>query len=103
MSLAMAIITAPKENADSLAGGIVERKLGACVQVVSGAQSTFMWQGKVEQEEESLLLVKTKTELQDELVAYLDEAHPYDVPELVLFPIAGGHKDYLEWMEESLG
>ena len=102
MSLAMAVITSPNEDAKRLAGGIVERQLGACVQVVSAAESTFLWQGQIERETESLLFVKTKTELAGQLQAYLDEAHPYDVPELILFPIVAGHSAYLEWMEESL-
>lgn len=102
MSLAMGMITSPEEDASRLASGLVDRKLAACVQVVSGAQSVFFWSGEVQSETEALLVIKTSTELQDEITAFLNAEHPYDVPEFLLFPISGGHSDYLSWMQETL-
>jgi periplasmic divalent cation tolerance protein len=96
------MITAPEEDAQRVASGLVDRKLAACVQVVSGAQSLFFWEGQVQQEGEALLIIKTKTELQDEITAFLKSEHPYDVPEFLLFPVEGGHPEYLSWMQESL-
>lgn len=102
MALAMGMITAPEEDASRIASGLVDWKLAACVQVVSGAQSVFFWDGKVQSETEALLVIKTKTELQDEITAFLKAEHPYDVPEFLLFPVEGGHPAYLSWMQESL-
>jgi len=80
---------------------IVEERLAACVNI-SQVRSTFVWEGKVEEEAEDLLIIKTKREVVDELTARIREVHPYDLPEIVVLPIVGGDEEYLEWISESV-
>ena len=93
--------TAPPNHSGRLARLIVEERLAACVNI-SQVRSTFVWEGKVEEEAEDLLIIKTKREVVDELTARIREVHPYDLPEIVVLPIVGGDEEYLEWISESV-
>jgi periplasmic divalent cation tolerance protein len=93
-----------REDAERIAEALVERRLAACVNVVPGLVSVYRWKGKVEKEGELLLVIKTRSERVDELrKALLGGLHPYEVPELVVLPVAGGHAAYLDWIAESVG
>ncbi len=100
----LATTTAPeRETADRIARALVERRLAACVQALGGLRSCYRWQGRVEEAEEVLLLIKTTERLFPRVGELLKELHPYEVPELVAVPIAAGSPDYLAWMEDLLG
>jgi periplasmic divalent cation tolerance protein len=101
-ALALAIITAPEDEAQEIAQGLVDEGLAACVQVLSGAQSHYVWQGRVEVDRESLLFLKTQNQNRDRIIAYLKAHHSYEVPEFLLFAVDDGHPDYLQWMRETL-
>ena len=90
------------EEAKKLALNLVEKRLAACVNVVCGVDSFYWWQGKVEQEGEILLVIKTKRELFYRLRAQWEKLHSYDIPELVAVPIVEGAPNYLDWMEREL-
>jgi len=95
-------ITVPNaEEADKLAGKLVESKLAACVNVIPGVQSVYTWQGKVEKDNELLLMVKTRTDLTDKLSIFVKEHHPYDVPEVICTGITAGLPEYLDWVKET--
>ncbi len=101
--LAVAIITTPSaKSAEMLAGGLLERKLAACVNIVPGVRSLFWWKNKIDEAEECLMICKTKLGLSDSLINYVCENHEYDVPEVVFIKIAGGNNDYLKWISESI-
>lgn len=96
--------TAPDAaTADRIAGALVERRLAACVNVVPGIRSTYRWKGQVERADETLMVIKTTRSgvaaLQDAMAAL----HPYDVPEIVVVPVAGGSDAYLRWVVENVG
>ena len=93
---------ATAEAAERIARSLVEKGLAACVNVVPGLVSFYRWQGRVERDPEVLLVIKTRSERFEELKAALLAEHPYDLPELVAFPIAAGHQPYLEWLEASV-
>ncbi len=95
-------VTIPPGLGRELAKGLVEEKLAACVQIVSSVVSVYEWQGTIEEEPEALLIVKTTEEMVKKMGRYLDEHHPYDVPECVFVPIASGSPDYLAWIAETL-
>ena len=86
--------------AEKLAAGIVEQKLAACVQR-SQVKSTYRWKGKIESAGEYLLAAKTTAQLADRLMDFIKQSHPYEVPEVVVAPISGGHADYLAWIREE--
>lgn len=94
--------TAPSaEVASKLASALVRARLVACVNTVPGVSSTYWWQGKVESEQEHLLIMKTRAGLVDEVSAAVKELHPFDTPEVVAQPVVGGLKKYLDWIDES--
>ncbi|MDF2707635.1 divalent-cation tolerance protein CutA [Nonomuraea muscovyensis] len=82
---------------------VVERRLAACAQVVGPITSTYWWEGKVEEAEEWLLLLKTTADLFDDLAASVREAHSYDVPEIIAVPVRAGSTDYLAWVARETG
>ncbi len=97
-------ITYPKNSegdAKELARKLVENKLAACVNIVDGINSIYFWQGNIEDDQEKLLIVKTKSALFDELKKFVKENHPYSVPEIIAMPIILGNEDYLNWLEDS--
>jgi Uncharacterized protein involved in tolerance to divalent cations len=85
-----------------LARLLVEKKLSACVNVVKGLRSFYWWKGKIEEDEEELLIIKTSRESYGELEREIRENHPYTVPEIIALPIILGNLDYLAWIDESL-
>lgn len=86
--------------ARKLARGVVEARLGACVQILT-IQSVYRWVGAVTDAPEYLLLIKTRTSVYAELQAFIEEHHPYEVPEIVQVPITAGLGAYLGWIDES--
>ncbi|MEV6718379.1 divalent-cation tolerance protein CutA [Lentzea sp. NPDC051208] len=88
------------EAAESLARGIVEARLGACVQIVP-IRSVYRWNGEVRVDAEWQCVVKTSALRVDELVAHIKANHTYDVPEVVVTPVIGGNDDYLAWVSEE--
>ncbi len=94
--------TARREEAETLAGELVTRRLAACVQIVGPLISVFHWQGKVERSEEWLCQVKTRRDKFAELEATIRQLHPYDVPEILAFPAALASEPYARWLNEEL-
>jgi periplasmic divalent cation tolerance protein len=88
------------ETARRLARLLVEERLAACVQL-SAIESFYRWDGKVANEPETLLLIKTRTALFDALLRRIKDLHPYTVPEIVALPFAAGQPLYLEWIAGS--
>ena len=98
------LCTAPTvEVAAALARALVEARLAACGNVVPGLRSIYRWQGRVEDQPEVLLVLKTTRErlpaLRDELV----RRHPYEVPEVLALPVEAGSGTYLEWLAAQVG
>lgn len=85
-----------------IAKKLVEEKLAACVNIINGLESIFLWKGKIERAKEALLIVKTKVDKIEDLVKKVKELHSYEIPEIIWFDLEGGLKSYLDWIEESL-
>lgn len=96
------ITTGTDEEANRLAEALLKQRRAACVNIVPGVSSRFWWEGHLDSDQESLLIVKTKASLLDEIVALVKEVHTYDVPEVIALPIIGGNPDYLEWIGKEL-
>lgn len=82
----------------SIARAVVSERLAACVNLVPGLTSIYRWEGAVHEDQEVLLVLKTRPERVERLTSSLIELHPYDVPEVLTFPSNGGHADYLAWL-----
>jgi len=89
-------------EANRLAEALLKQRKAACVNIVPGVSSRFWWEGQLHSDQESLLIVKAKASLLDEIVALVKEVHSYDVPEVIALPIIGGSSDYLEWIGKEL-
>ncbi len=89
-------------DAERISRALVEQGLAACVNVVPGVVSIYRWQGEVPKEQEFLLVIKTRAEALEPLRVALVALHPYEVPELVAWPIGAGHEPYLRWIDDSV-
>lgn len=94
------LVNAPAEDAPRIAHELVERRLVACANIVSGVRSVYWWEGKVEEAVESTILLKTRRSLVPALTDAVRALHPYDVPEIIAVPVAGdrGNAAYLAWV-----
>ncbi|MBV9507002.1 MAG: divalent-cation tolerance protein CutA [Acidobacteriia bacterium] len=93
---------ATQTEAESLARLLVERRLAACVNIISQVKSYYHWQGRLDSAEEFLLIIKSARERFDELRAALERAHSYEVPEVIALPIVDGAPNYLNWIAATL-
>jgi len=90
---------ASAEAAHILVRGLLERRIIACATILPAAQSLYWWQGKIADEQETVILIKTRESLVGELQAAFTELHPYAVPELLALTVTVGSRRYLDWLE----
>lgn len=88
-------------TASQIAQGLVGQGLAACVNLGAPILSVYRWQGAVEQAEEIPLTIKTTRGAQEAVVQALGRLHPYEVPEIIVLPVAGGLTAYLDWVREQ--
>src|SRR5258707_7307388 len=91
-----------KDEARKIAHALVERLLAACVNIVPQVSSIYRWEGKVEEAEEWLLIIKTTRSAFERLRDAIKELHSYDVPECIAVSIESGNREYLNWLAESV-
>jgi len=96
------ITSGSEEEAKKLARVLVEEKLAACVNILSGVESLYWWKGKIESSKEWMLVVKTQGKMVNKVVKRVKEIHSYEVPEVIALPIVEGNKDYLQWISDTL-
>ena len=87
-----------REAAESLAQTLVERRLAACVNILSPCRSVYRWQGAIEAADEVPVLIKTVQARYAELEAAIRERHPYELPEIIALPVTTGLPGYLAWV-----
>ena len=90
------------QEAQKIANGLLEAKLVACANLVPQIQSLFWWQGKIDQANEVLLVLKTQAKQVELVIKKVKSLHSYDVPEVIALPIVAGNADYLKWIDESV-
>ena len=89
---------ASPEEAEKIARALVEKKLAACVNILPAVRSIYRWKNAIEDEQETLLLIKSSRALFNELRSEIERLHSYEVPEAIAIPIVDGLDRYLEWM-----
>ena len=92
------LCSCPESEASRLATAMVEERLAACVNIVPAVRSVYRWEGKVHNDAESLLVIKTAVNRFAPLKERLIQLHPYDVPEVLALSASEGHEDYLSWI-----
>jgi periplasmic divalent cation tolerance protein len=96
------LVTTPSpERAAEIARAIVEERLAACGNVVPGLRSIYRWEGKVQDEEEALLVLKTTRARFEALRDRVLALHPYEVPEVIALPVEAGSARYLAWIADE--
>lgn len=89
-------------SAMQVARMLLEKRLCACTNLLRGGTSLFWWQGKIDEQPEVILIVKTAKRLLKSVVKEIHAGHPYTVPAILLLPIWGMPRTYAEWMKEEL-
>lgn len=92
-----------KNQAEAKAIGrrLVEERLAACANIINNMESFYWWEGKVQNGQEVVLIVKTKEDLVPELIAKVKSLHSYECPCVVSLPIVDGNKEFLDWINDE--
>ena len=90
-------------DAERVAEALVGEKLAACVNIHGQMRSVYEWKCAVERQDEAAAFIKTRAALKERVMARLRELHPYEVPAMLVLPIAGGNEDYLDWARAQTG
>jgi len=101
-AIQVATTTAEKQHAEALAQAVLERRLGACVQLSGPIESRYWWNNRIEAAAEWMLIIKTRRDLYKPLEKLLLELHPYDQPEIIATPIVEMSAGYLKWLNEQV-
>lgn len=97
------LCTSPdKESAEKIAHQLINDKIAACINILPGLTSIFRWQGKIETEQEHLLLIKTRKDRYQAVEKSIQTNHPYEIPEIIAIPIEKGLAEYMQWIESCL-
>ena len=100
----MLYITAgSRDEAKKIGRALVEERLAACANVIDGMESIYWWEGKLTENREAVLIVKTRAELVATVAARVKALHSYTVPCVVALPIVDGNPDYLAWIGAETG
>ena len=95
------ITTASEDEASAIGRAVVGQRLAACANILALNKSIFEWEGKICEEPEFLMIVKSRLDLFEELAVVVKGLHSYKVPEIVAMPIIAGSRDYLNWVMEN--
>lgn len=96
-------VTVPNdETARSMSQEILKQKLAACINAIPQMTSSYWWEGRIEESQEIVLLIKTRLDCFDNLCSYILQVHPYEIPCILKLPIIGGNPTYLNWIDEGV-
>jgi len=96
------VTTASKLEAEKIAQRLLKQRLIACANIIGPVSSLFHWSGKMKNAEEYLIFMKSRRDLFDKLAETVKALHSYEVPEILVLPIVGGSKAYLDWLGSCL-
>lgn len=102
MKVFIVLCTVPPDRAEALAESLIENRFAACVNVIPAVKSFYWWEGKLCQDAESLLIIKTTKARFPALMDFIKANHPYTVPEIIALSVSEGNPDYLRWVGEGV-
>ena len=91
-----------QEQGAQLARHLIEHRLAACVNILTGVRSFYRWKGEIEQASEVVLLIKSRRDVFDKLREAIGQLHSYEIPEVIALPIVDGSDAYLSWLDREL-
>jgi periplasmic divalent cation tolerance protein len=89
------------DEAAKIGRALVEEHLAACANIVGGVRSLFFWDGRTQDEQETLIICKSRAVLMDRIVGRVKQLHSYTVPEIIALPIVAGSQEYLDWVNAT--
>lgn len=89
------------EEAERVGGDLVDRSWAACVAILPGVTSIYIWQGRRHRDSECVMLIKTRKNLADAVVDEVKSAHSYANPAILVLPVHGGSAEFCRWIEEQ--
>jgi len=95
------VTASSEEEAKKIAFSLMEKRFAACINLVKDIESIYRWKGKISDEKEVLMLIKTRKKLYKSVEEEVKKLHSYEVPEIIALPIISGSKDYLYWMDSE--
>jgi periplasmic divalent cation tolerance protein len=102
--IVLALSTFPDpETAREISNQLMSGSFAACANILPAIESIYRWKGEIETGNETLVLFKLSENQQSAFQDKLRSLHPYDIPEIIFVPVAGGLPDYLEWVSENCG
>ncbi|XP_019312323.1 protein CutA isoform X2 [Panthera pardus] len=100
-TVSAAFVTCPNERvAKEIARAVVEKRLAACVNLIPQITSIYEWKGELEEDNEVLMMIKTRSSLVPALTDYVRSVHPYEVAEVIALPVEQGNSPYLHWVRQ---
>ena len=91
-----------RSKAKIIAETLLEKRLAGCVQISEYITSLYRWEGRIMEDQEWLLIIKTSNDLYSELEREVKQIHPYEVPEILALPVSHGNEAYLKWLRKEL-
>ncbi|MBL7084948.1 MAG: divalent-cation tolerance protein CutA [Candidatus Omnitrophica bacterium] len=95
------ITTKDKAQARKIGQELVKERLAGCINIIDNMNSMYWWEGKIQDDNEAILIAKTKETLVKELIKKVKSLHSYSCPCIISLPILEGNKDYLEWLQKE--
>ena len=96
------VTTCNKEEGLKIANTLLKERIIACANIIEKVTSLFWWKGKIDSEEEVILIMKSHQRLFNKLSVRVKKLHSYEIPEILAFPIIEGSKSYLNWMKKNI-
>ena len=90
-----------RASAERIAVSLVTENVAACVNILAECTSIYHWQGKLAHANEVPILIKTSRAVYPKLESVLRKLHPYEIPEIIAFPVSTGLPEYLKWVEQE--
>lgn len=90
------------DEASEISRLLLEKQLAACCSIIQNVQSTYWWKGKIVEDAEVILLIKSLKSVEQKIIEAIKFAHSYEVPEIICIPIIGGYKPYFEWIDNTI-
>lgn len=96
------ITTSGLSESKKIARVLLDEKLAACINIIPVVDSIYLWKGNIEEDNESVMIVKTRSELVETLINRVEEIHTYEIPCILEIKVNNGSKNYLDWMESEI-
>jgi periplasmic divalent cation tolerance protein len=95
--------TGDSTEARAIGKALIESKLAACVNIIDAMQSLYRWEGKLQEDRETVLIAKTTQEKVEDLKKMVVSLHSYDCPCILAFSVSNGHGPFMKWIADQVG